>query len=233
MYHPFSVTETINNAWAVLKKNVAVVAVYTLITIIIAIASFFVIYGLVTDDLMKTIGVLLLLVEISFIFLGFMKLIFTLIDKAYYDFEFKDIVPKLKVLGSYLLLLFIVSTLAFFMARLVYLMNEGILQNILDKFVYWFFQFFFLFYFPICACFIVDDDSGPFESVIQSFNLIRGNFFKYLILFLLIEGMVFVGAFTVIGMIFVMPFVNIVLIVAYRKLIYSHQDVDDDVSETV
>ena len=169
MYHPFSVTETISNAWGVLKKNVAVIAVYTLVTVVIAIATFVVIYGVITDELFKTIGVTFFLIEISFIFLGFMKLIFTLIDKEYYDFEFKDILPKLKVLGSYLLLLFIVSTLAFFMAKMVYLMNPGILQSILDKFVYWFFQFFFLFYFPVCACFIVDDDSGPFESVIQSF----------------------------------------------------------------
>jgi len=31
----------------------------------------------------------------------------------------------------------------------------------------------------------------------------------------------------------VVPFVNILLVVAYRKLVYSHQDVDDDVSETI
>jgi len=45
--------------------------------------------------------------------------------------------------------------------------------------------------------------------------------------------MVFLGTVTRIGMIFVIPFVNILLIVAYRKLIYSHLDVDDDITETV
>ena len=41
-----------------------------------------------------------------------------------------------------------------------------------------------------------------------------------------------VGALTVVGLILVIPFVNIILIVAYRKLVYSHQDVDDDIAET-
>ena len=40
------------------------------------------------------------------------------------------------------------------------------------------------------------------------------------------------GAITVIGLILVIPFVNIILLVAYRKLVYSHLDVDDDIAET-
>jgi len=32
--------------------------------------------------------------------------------------------------------------------------------------------------------------------------------------------------------IFTYPFVNIILAVTYRKLVYSHQDVDDDIAET-
>jgi len=103
----------------------------------------------------------------------------------------------------------------------------------LGIFVGVFFEFFFLFYFPICTCFIVDDESGPFESVAQSFQLIKGNFLKYFLLFLLIETLVFIGSITVIGIIFVIPFVNILLVVAYRKLVYSHLDVDDDITETV
>jgi hypothetical protein len=31
----------------------------------------------------------------------------------------------------------------------------------------------------------------------------------------------------------VVPFVNILLVVAYRKLMYSRLDVDDDVTETI
>jgi len=137
------------------------------------------------------------------------------------------------MLGSYLLLLVIVSTLAVFMNNALQYLGDGIVQSILGICIFLFIQFFFLFYFPICACFIVDDESGPFESVAQSFKLIKGNFFKYFLLFLLIELMVFIGTVTVIGMVFVIPFVNLLLVVAYRKLVYSHQDVDDDITETV
>ena len=62
---------------------------------------------------------------------------------------------------------------------------------------------------------------------------IKGNFLKYFLLFIIIEIMVFLGSVTVIGMLFVIPFVNIILVVAYRKLIYSHLDVDDDLTETL
>ena len=45
--------------------------------------------------------------------------------------------------------------------------------------------------------------------------------------------MVFIGSITYgVGMLFVIPLVNIILVVAYRKLVYSHQDVDDDLAET-
>lgn len=233
MYHPFSVAETFKIAWHVLKKNIATISVYTLLSIVIVLALLFSIYSIFTNDILETIGVIFLLVGISFIFLGFIKLIFILIDKEYYDFEFSDIVPKIKMLYSYLLLLVIVSTISVIMSNALKALDEGLTQSLLGILIGVFFQFFFLFYFPICTCFIVDDGSGPFESVAQSFQLIRGNFIKYFVLFLLIETMVFVGSVTVVGMLLVIPFVNIILVVAYRKLVYSHMDVDDDITETV
>lgn len=233
MYHPFSVTETLSIAWHILKKNFSTIAVYSLLAIVLIGATVFVIDFILADVVLASIGVFVLLIGISFIFLGFVKLIFQLIDKEYYDFDFSDIVPKIKMLLSYLTLLVIVSTLAVFMTNIVKKMDDGIVQSILGIFVGVFFEFFFLFYFPICTCFIVDDGCGPFESISQSFQLIRGNFLKYFLLFILIEAMVFVGSITVIGMIFVIPFVNILLVVAYRKLVYSHLDVDDDITETV
>jgi hypothetical protein len=233
MFHPFSVTQTLSIAWHILKKNFSTIAVYSLLAIVIVAGSFFVIDYILTDLILASIGVFALLIGISFIFLGFIKLVFQLIDKEYYDFEFKDIVPKIKMLYSYLLLLVIVSTMAVFMTNAIKKLDEGMLQSILGIFVGVFFEFFFLFYFPICTCFIVDDDCGPFEAVSNSFGLIKGNFLKYFLLFLLIEFLVFIGSITVIGIIFVIPFVNILLVVAYRKLVYSHQDVDDDITETV
>jgi len=233
MYHRFSITETISISWHILRKNISAIAVYSLLALVIIGCSAYLIYNVLTDDILKSTGVILLLIGISFIFLGFVKLIFQLIDKEYYEFEFKDVLPKTKMLISYLILLVIVSSIAVLITNVIKILEDGLIQSLLGIFTFLLIQFFFLFYFPICACFIVDDGSGPFESVAQSFNLIKGNFVKYFLLFLLIELMVFLGTVTRIGMIFVIPFVNILLVVAYRKLIYSHLDVDDDITETV
>jgi hypothetical protein len=234
MYHPFSVLETIKTSWYLLKKNFTIISIYSLLGFTsVAILGSIIYYVLPGGNFITSIGIVALLVSVSFIFLGFIKLLFQLIDREYYDFEFKDIVPKFKMLYSYLLLLILVSTLSVLITNAIEALNEGWSKNVLGIMVGAFFQFFFLFYFPICACFIVDDSSGPLESVMQSFQLIRGNFIKYFLLFLFIEAMVFVGtAMFFIGMLFVIPFVNILLVVAYRKLIYSHQDVEDDLTET-
>ena len=88
MYHPFSVTETLSIAWHVLKKNFATIAVFSLLAFVIIIAAFLGIYYLVTDYFLTSIGFVFLLVAYSFIFLAFVKLIFQLLDKEYYDFEF-------------------------------------------------------------------------------------------------------------------------------------------------
>jgi len=232
MYHPFSVPDTIKTAWYLLRKNFSVVAIYSIIGFVTIGIMGFAFYFILNNDIEASIGIVVILFVVSFIFLGFIKLIFQLIDREYYDFDFGDIVPKLKMMYSYLLLLIIVSTLSVFITHAIESLEKGFTQSLLGIIVWVFFQFFFLFYFPICACFIVDDSSGPFESVVQSLKLIRGNFIKYFLLFLLIEAMVFLGTATVIGMVFVIPFVNIILVVAYRKLVYSHQDVDDNPSET-
>ncbi len=232
MYHPFSVADTLKTSWYLLRKNFSVIAIYSLLTLtLIGLISATFIF-LLTDSLSQTLGVIAMLVSISFIFLGFIKLVFQLIDREYYDFEFSDIIPKVKMLFSYLLLLIIVSTLSVFLTRAINSLEKGYTQNILGILVWAFFQFFFLFYFPISACFIVDDASGAFESIVQSYKLIKGNFLKYVLLFLIIEAMVFVGSVTLVGMLFVIPFVNIILVVAYRKLVYSYQDIDEDLAET-
>ncbi len=233
MYHPFSVTQTIVNAWNILKKNFAVIAVYTLVAFVVSIVFGFLVKFILIDVILDYTAAIVSTIGLSFIFLGFIKLIFRLIDKEYYEFEFIDIVPKIKMLLSYIVLLIIVSTLAVFVTNAIKGMEDSMVKYLLGIFSGLMVEIFFLFYFPLCACYIVDDDSGPFESVAQSFRLIKGNFWKYLILFLFIEVLVLIASFTVIGLIIVVPFVNILLVVAYRKLVYSHQDVDDDVSETI
>ena len=232
MYHEFSVIETIKTSWHVLKRNFETIAIFSLLAFVIVFVLGFVIYNIITDSLLVSIGITLLFVIISFLFLSFIKLIFRLMDKEYYDFEFKEIIPGVKMLFSYLILLIIVSALSVFLTHLIEELNNELAQSLLGICVGIFFEFFFLFILPICACFIVDDSSGPFESVIQSYHLIKGNFFKYFIVFILVEVLFFVASLTLIGVIFVIPFVNIILVVAYRKLVYSHQDVEDDIAET-
>jgi len=233
MYHEFSVIETFKVSWKLLKRNFAVIAVFSLVAFVTVFVLGFTTYNIFTDDVLASIAIIVLLIAVSFVFLGFIKLIFRLIDKDLYEFDLRDILPTPKMLASYLLLLIIVSALSVFLSHLIQNVDNELTQSILGILIGIFFQFFFIFYFPICTCFIVDDASGPFESVGQSFQLIKGNFFRYFILFVLIEIMLFIASLTLIGIIFVVPFVNIILVVAYRKLVYSHLDVDDDVSETI
>ena len=233
MYHPFSVADTISTAWKILKKNFAVIALYTLVAFVISIVFGFLVEFILISVIMAYVAAIVSTVGLSLMFLGFIKLLFLLIDKEYYDFDFFDIVPKFKMLFSYIILLVIVSTLAVFVTNAIKNLDDSMVKYLLGILSGLIVEIFFLFYFPLCACFIVDDDSGPFESVAQSFQLIKGNFWKYFILFLFIETLVLIASFTVIGLIFVVPFVNILLVVAYRKLVYSHQDIEDDVSETI
>jgi len=232
MYHPFSVAETIKTAWHVLKKNFATIIIFSLAAFFIVFILVFITYYVISDDLLASIAITVLFIVVSLFFLSFIKLIFLLIDKEYYDFEFKEVVPKIKMLFSYLILLIIVSSLSVFLTNLIEQFHDESVKKVLGVCIGIFFEFFFLLILPICTCFIVDDGSGPFESVNQSYQLIKDTFFKYFMLFVLVEVLFFIASLTLVGILFVFPFVNIILVVAYRKLVYSHQDVDDDIAET-
>ncbi|RZJ63087.1 MAG: hypothetical protein EOO47_28935 [Flavobacterium sp.] len=232
MYHPFSIKETLTTSWHILKRNFVTILVFSVVSFLAVLISAFIIYFFLTETYVTIAGIFILLVIVSYNFLGFIKLIFQLMDKEYYEFDFTDIIPKFKMVGSYLLLILIVSTLTVIITNSISYLNAGITQDILGIAAGYFFQFFFVFFLPLCTCFIVDDESGPFESVLQSIKLIRGNFIKYFVLFVIIEVLILIGSFTVVGIIFIFPFVNILLTVTYRKLVYSHLDVDDDIAET-
>lgn len=233
MYHPFSVVDTLKSAWDVLKKNFVTIIVYSVISLLVVIFFAFIVWFFLAETAIALVGGLLLLIIISYNFLAFIKLIFQLMDNQYHEISLKDIIPNIRMVGSYLLLLLLMSTLTVFISNGIQdYLGDGVTQEIVGIIAGGFFQFFFLFYFPLCTCYIVDDQSGPFESVAQSFKLIRGNFIKYLLLFAFIEALIFVGSLTVVGIVLVIPFVNIILAVTYRKLVYSHQDVDEDFAET-
>jgi uncharacterized membrane protein len=232
MYHPFSVSETLKTSWDIFKRNFATIIVFMVLSLLAIIFCAFWVYYFWDESFIGVVCAFLLLVAITYTFLAFIKLLFQLMDNAYYEIRFKDVIPNLKMVGSYLILLLLVSTVMVFLSNSIKNLPDGVTKNILGIAVGYLFQFFTLFYFPLCNCFIVDDQSGPFESVAQSFGLIKGNIIKYFSLFIIIEVLIFIGSLTFVGIIFVIPFVNIILAVTYRKLIYSHQDVDDDVAET-
>lgn len=233
MYHPFSVADTFKTAWYLVRRSFSMIFIFSLCSFIILIVLSTCIYLFFShNDISLSISAVVFLITLSFVILGFIKLIFQLIDKEYYDFDFGDITPTFKMIASYLILFTLVFTISFAISHAIETLNEGWTKYISGIVTGGFIQFFLIFYFPICACFIVDDASGPLESVVQSFNLIRGNFLKYFLLFIIIEIMTFLGLITVIGMLFAVPFGYIILVVAYRKLIYSKQDVDDDLAET-
>jgi hypothetical protein len=232
MYHPFSILETLKSSWDVLRKNFAVIAVYSFVSFLTVLICALLVYFFYDDAVIAAIGFFVLLVVISYNFLGFIKLIFQLIDNQYYEFEFADIMPKIRMVGSYLILLIMASTLTVILSNTIQNFTDGTTEKILSAVNTYIFQFFFVFYFPLCTCYIVDDQSGPWESLMQSLHLIRGNVIKYLVLFLIIEAIIVICSFTVVGLVFIVPMVNILLVVTYRKLVYSHMDIDDDVAET-
>jgi uncharacterized membrane protein YesL len=241
MYHPFSIAETTKTAWDIFKKNFITIIVYSfisflLLSILAIITSFVFSSENFTEEMISSF--ILIFVQ-AYTTLGLYKLIFTVIDSEYYEFEFSQVLPAIKMIISYLLVIFLIAflitNLHFLIARLD---NYNNIQEIIQD---------------ICAIiglylalrgmffitFIVDDHSGAFESLRQSFQLTKGYFFKVLTMLVIILLLIALPAqlsqyYPVISItiVFTYPFVNIILAVTYRKLIYSHQDVEDDIAET-
>src|ERR1700759_4457178 len=125
MYHPFSVSDTIKTAWFLVKRNFAMVFIFSLIGFIILIAELTIIRFFLPETLLYLIaGAIVFLITLSFVILGFIKLIFQLIDREYYDFDFSDIVPKFKMIFSYLLLFTLVFTISFALNKSIETLNE-------------------------------------------------------------------------------------------------------------
>jgi hypothetical protein len=241
MYHPFSIPDTIKTSWYIFKRNFITIIVYSVISFMLLF-----LLGLMVELLISPqafagtmlVSFILILTQ-AYTTLGLYKLIFTLIDSEYYEFEFKQVIPGFKMIISYLAVAFI---LAFIIT------NFAILVEYLEKFswaddiiktagvivaLYLFLRIMFF------NTFIVDDHSGPIESLKQSFKLTKGYILKVLIILAIILLLIGLPAkisqyypLVSVAIVFTYPFVNIILAVTYRKLIYSHQDVEDIPVET-
>ena len=241
MYHPFSIAETTKTAWHIFRKNFVTIIVYSAI-------SFFLlsILGVITEYIIspeafagKMIVSFIMIFIQAYTTLGLYKLIFTLIDSEYYEFEFSQVLPAFKMIMSYLgvifLIAFLVTTFHFIMVGLDKYPN---IQDTVEDMAA-LFGLFLALRIMFFITFIVDDNSGGIESLKQSFKLTKGYFFKVLVMLLIILLLIALPAEVAqfypvisIAIIFTYPFVNIILAVTYRKLVYSHQDVDDDIAET-
>ena len=241
MYHPFSVAETTKTAWNIFKNNFVTIIVYSTISFLLLSILAVITQFLVTPEAFagKMVVSFILIFMQAYTTLGLYKLIFTLIDSEYYEFEISQVLPAFKMIVSYLivvfLLAFLITNFHFLIARLDNYPNIQTAVQILATILGIYFALRIMFF----NNFIVDDQSGAIESLKQSFELTRGYFLKIItmlgiiLLFIALPAIVAqYYPFVSITIIFTYPFVNIILAVTYRKLIYSHQDVDDDIAET-
>lgn len=261
MYHPFSIAETIKTAWNILKKNFVPLVVYAAISLFInEMVDFFNAFIFVGDDRLSQFIVIIIQMLIqSYLALSFYKLILILMDKAYYEFEFKEIVPSFKMTFNFIIIAFAYALLI----ALLLFINLFIERNIAEydtiltifRIVESCLILYLLLRSIFCVCFIVDDDSNPLESLKQSFEATKDNFFKTLGMFFIIIGILLAVLIPIIVLILLsgvnedtgeyvfrlafycwfiltFPFVQVLIMVTYRKLVYSHLDVDDDIAET-
>lgn len=243
MYHPFSVAETTKTAWSIFKKNFVTIIVYSIAAslLLLILGGIFEFVFSPEDFTGKMVVSLFMVFVQAYTTLGLYKLIFTLIDSEYYEFEFSQILPAFKSIMSYLgvifFIAFVITTFSILTGKLDDYPNLQQLVQEIAVIIALYFALRVMFF----ITYIVDDQSGGFESIRQSFVLTRGYFWKVLTMLCIILLFIALPAwisqyeglgFTSIAIIFTYPFVNIILAVTYRKLIYSHQDVDDDIAET-
>jgi hypothetical protein len=243
MYHPFSIAETIKTAWDIFKKNFVTIIVYSVIAFLLMTIMGIVIGLLIpSDDFYTEMAASFVLLFIqAYTTLGLYKLIFTLIDSEYYEFQISQVLPHIKMILSYLAVALLI---AFCVVSYKILILDNLIKypiaaqaaNIAGVIVGLYLILRFMFF----NTFVVDDQSGPIESLKQSFDLTKDCMLKVLsilgIIILTIAIPAKISQYVPLASIFILfayPFVNIILIVTYRKLVYSHQDVDDDVAETL
>jgi hypothetical protein len=241
MYHPFSVSDTLKTSWYIFKRNFVTIIVFSVISFVLLFLLGLMVELVIAPEAFAgtmMVSFILILTQ-AYTTLGLYKLIFTLIDSEYYEFEFKQVLPGFKMMISYLAVAFILAFIITNFAILVeYLDNYPLLNDVVKSVgvILALYLFLRIMFFNV---FIVDDHSGPIESLKQSFKLTKGYILKVLVILAIILLLIGLPAkasqyypLVSVLIVFSYPFVNIILAVTYRKLIYSHQDVDDDLTET-
>ncbi|MBE7175278.1 MAG: glycerophosphoryl diester phosphodiesterase membrane domain-containing protein [Mucilaginibacter polytrichastri] len=236
MYHPFSIKETLFMAWKVIRENFMTVILFSAIISVIQIFVIPFIYLIVFDpknvytNLFIGVPLLLLMAAST---LSLYKLIFVLIDQEFYEFEFRQILPRFRNVYRVAIIGFIIAAGAVFfqvgMQQLDQISHAvAVIVNITSVIA----TFYIGLRLQFTFCYILDDDSTIREAMMQSVELTRNNSWNMFLLFLIVVGLVALGFITfVIGIVFTYPFVNTLLVVSYRRLAYSKQDVDDQVTE--
>jgi len=243
MYHPFSIAETLKAAWNIFKKNFVTIIVYSIIAFLLIFIMGIVIGILIPtgDFYTEMLASLILLFIQAYSTLGLYKLIFTLIDSEYYEFEFSQVVPRIKMILSYLAVAFIIG---FCVVTYKILILDNLFENVIAltaaNVIGVMIMLYLILRFMFFNTFVVDDDSGPIESLRQSFTLTKDHTLHVLAILGIIVLTIAIPIkasqyfpWVSILILFAYPFVNIILIVTYRKLVYSNQDIDDDVTETI
>lgn len=238
MDQSFSVLDILQTSWDITKKNFWVIVGYSAIAfiaiIIVQFASAFIMS--IPNPIVNMIGLFLLLIVNSIATLGFYKLTFNLIDFEDEEIQFSQVIPSWKNISSFislsLLLGLVVSILTIVYKKLLgvhefeqfvntikgndtYLGIAAIIAFLILIVISIRFMFF--------PCFIVDDDSGAFQSLIQSKALTQDNLLKIVAVFAIVIGFIALGFLALgIGIIVTYPFTNVILVVTYRQLVNTY-----------
>jgi uncharacterized membrane protein len=238
MENSFSVFEVLQTAWDITRKNLLVLMGYSAVAFVsLFVLQFLSVYIMSSgNSILNFLGLAVILLANSMATLGFYKLTFKLIDDEAEDFDFQSIVPSWKNISSFititLLIGFIVTTFSLIFKQLLNINLFSTYYNTL-KSTPWLVEALGLLAFVVFVllvvrfmffpCFIVDDNSSSFESLRQSRELTYHNLTRIITVLLLVIGFIVVGFLALgVGIIVTYPFTNVILVVTYRKLVYSY-----------
>ncbi len=236
----FFLGEIIADAWALAKKNIWIIMGFTAIQFIVILGTFLLtgVFGQ-KGNMALIQNVIVGLVD-AFFTVAIYQVFFKLIDEDG-DPEFPDFIPSVvkalnfmvvKLLTSLFVIFILASVAAIYFFNspqinttdLISWKNIPLLICILVPVIYVSIRMSFV------VCFIVDQDSGVLEAIRQSWMITKGHFRFLLLLFTVILGVNMLGAMALfIGLLFTVPLSSLMMIVAYRQMVNSYADDEDEV----